>query len=183
MQKHSLWNTLIKDNIVVTNQISINMKKETNNSRHIELKNEYQGDLHRYISFVPLTKLESLGKSYIRSDQNQDNLLFDKDSINLIIDDHNENFITEVLSQIDPAIIGWVVGMRDTIRIGLNNEKRRLLNLMGYGVRKVFALLSSLYHLKNGALLIYEIENRLHYKSIDVFIRVLYSFVKEFPKT
>ena len=125
------------------------MKEETNNSRHIELKNEYQGDLHRYISFVPLTKLESLGKSHLRSDQNQDNLLFDKDSINLIIDDHNENFITEVLSQIDPAIIGWVVGMGDTIRIGLNNEKRRLLNLMGDGVRKVFALLSSLYHLKN----------------------------------
>ena len=36
--------------------------------------------------------------------------------------------------------------------------------------------------MEDGVLLIYEIENRLHYKSIDVFIRALYSFIKEFPK-
>ena len=54
---------------------------------------------------------------------------------------------------------------------------------MGDGTRKVFALLSSIYDLRNGILLIDEIENGLHYTSIEAFLRVLFSFVKEFPKT
>ena len=105
MQKHSLWNTLIKDNIVVTNQISVSNER---------LKNEYQGEVRHLASLVPLTKFEYLGEH---------SEIFGKEGINAIIDDNKENVITEVLKQIYPALTGWVVGMGDTIRIGLNNEK------------------------------------------------------------
>lgn len=83
---------------------------------------------------------------------------FNLNGVERILDDGEENTVTQILHSIDPSI-------------------------MGDGTRKVFALCTNLYNLKNGAVIVDEIENGLHYKSIRVVLNFMLYFVRKFPET
>ena len=110
------------------------------NESKIFIQNSYKDDVlvTNNISFLD-EKLQEEYHHYQNVNRYTSSLY--KDGINSILDDNNDAFIIQVLNQIDPAINDWTIGMGDTIRVELNSEKRRLLNLMGDGTRKVFALL------------------------------------------
>ena len=58
--------------------------------------------------------------------------------------------MTQMLQNIDPSITGWIMGVQNTVRVQLNDKKRMIINLMGDGTRKAFALCTKLYNVKNG---------------------------------
>lgn len=108
---------------------------------------------------------------------------FNLNGVERILDDGEENTVTQILHSIDPSITGWIMGVNNTVRVEVNDKKRMVINLMGDGTRKAFALCTNLYNLKNGAVIVDEIENGLHYKSIRVVLNFMLYFVRKFPKT
>ena len=110
-----------------------------------------------------------------------DALDFDLHGVETILDDGEEDTVTQMLQNIDPSITGWIMGVQNTVRVQVNDKKRMIINLMGDGTRKAFALCTKLYSLKNGVILVDEVENGLHYESITVVVKFILHFVKKFP--
>ena len=92
--------------------------------------------------------------------------------------------ITEVFQQIEPKVQGWEFGMGNDILIDIDGEQeRRHIDYMGDGFNRVFAILTSLHRCKGGVLLVDEIENGLHYKTIKQMLTTLHAYVSLNPDT
>lgn len=101
-----------------------------------------------------------------------------------IIEKRLENSITKILKKIDSNIEDWTFGGDNSILIGIKGETyRRPIDYMGDGFKKIFSILTSIHYCENGIICIDEIENGLHYKTIDLLISALYEYVKNHPKT
>ncbi|MEG1905383.1 MAG: AAA family ATPase, partial [Bacteroidales bacterium] len=83
-----------------------------------------------------------------------------------IIADKKENLIIEVLRNIDSRVKDIVL-IDDTIMVDIGLESRVPVNMMGDGMRKILAILVSIIKCENGILFIDEIDNGLHYTSMQ----------------
>ena len=77
---------------------------------------------------------------------------FDLHGVETILDDGEEEIVTQMLQNIDSSITDWKMGVHNTVRVQFNDKKRMIINLMGDGTRKAFALCTKLYNLKNGVI-------------------------------
>lgn len=104
--------------------------------------------------------------------------------IDFIRDYGKSETITKILKKIDPLVENWEMGTHNQVKIKIKGApKLRSLNAMGDGLKKVFSLMSKMYDLEYNVLLIDEIENGLHYKSIKVVLESLLEFINLFPAT
>ena len=79
-----------------------------------------------------------------------------------IVEEKQENVIVDILRTIEPKIKDLqLVGNNLLVDVGL--ERRLPINVMGDGIRKLVAIILSVYRCRNGVLLIDEIDNGFHY--------------------
>jgi hypothetical protein len=88
--------------------------------------------------------------------------------------------IISVLKGIEPAIQNIQMGSRSTIYVDIGAERLIPINVMGDGMRKILSFLAAVAAMKNGVLLIDEIENGLHYASLSIAWKALFSACKEY---
>lgn len=102
---------------------------------------------------------ETLYAEYIPSNHMQTNIV---EKLAEIIKNKQENEIIEALKIIEPRIIDLqLVGSRIMVDVGL--PTRLPINVLGDGVRKVLAVILSIYKCRNGILIIDELDNGLHF--------------------
>lgn len=88
-----------------------------------------------------------------------------------------EHFMVEALRVIEPKIKNiTLIGER--VMIDLGDSRLVPINLLGDGIRKVFSIILALYQAENGILLIDEIDNGLHYRSMEILWKVILSMAK-----
>ncbi len=85
-----------------------------------------------------------------------------------------------VLKEIEPALSDIRLGANGMIYVDIGLDKLLPLNLMGDGIRRVLAILSAVFDLKNGILLLDEIENGFHYSSLTTLWKALALAAQEF---
>lgn len=95
------------------------------------------------------------------------------------IKNKQEKYISEVMHAIDPRIIDVVIA-GDEILVDVGSDQRIPLQLMGDGMRKIFSTIVNISMCKDGILLIDEIDNGLHYTSLDTLWRAIIECANKF---
>ncbi|MEE0948725.1 MAG: AAA family ATPase [Bacteroidales bacterium] len=98
--------------------------------------------------------------------------LGNKEALENILKNKDENFIVEGLKCIEPRVEGFAF-VNEVVLVDIGKEKRIPINMMGDGTRKIFSILTHLYVCKNGVLLIDEISNGLHYSVMGKLWKVI----------
>lgn len=75
--------------------------------------------------------------------------------------------IVNALKEIEPALVDIRMGARGMVYADIGIEQLLPLNIMGDGIRRLLAILAAILERKNGILLIDEIENGLHYSTLE----------------
>jgi AAA15 family ATPase/GTPase len=95
-------------------------------------------------------------------------------TIDRIITNKQEDEILTILKVIEPRI--------QKINTGINGIVNSLIpiNVMGDGIRKLLAIVTAMYDVQNGILLIDEIENGLHYSALKSLWKSIIAAAKRF---
>ncbi|MCA6072489.1 MAG: AAA family ATPase [Endomicrobium sp.] len=87
----------------------------------------------------------------------------------------SENEIVDVLKEISDDIIGIKMGANNSVYLDVKGKKELSpINVMGDGIAKVVFILATLRLMKNGILLIDEIENGLHFSSLKLLWKAIF---------
>lgn len=92
---------------------------------------------------------------------------------NLIIKKRKE-FIIENLKRIDESITDIVVGSNNVIYFDIGADRLIPSNLLGDGINKIVSIIATLSELKNGILLVDEIDNGLHFATLEILWNIIY---------
>lgn len=88
-------------------------------------------------------------------------------NFNEIVTDKEKDQVLEILKYMEPAVRDvTVVGDKVMVDIGL--DKLMPINVLGDGTRKLFTMLTAMYSVKGGILIIDEVDNGLYYKTMSV---------------
>lgn len=90
-----------------------------------------------------------------------------------VFSNKQEKIVIEALKKIDSRIVDFVL-VDSTVMVDVGLEKRLPINLLGDGVRKFFTLVVAMSGCKDGILLVDEIDNGLHFSSMEKFWQVLF---------
>lgn len=77
------------------------------------------------------------------------------------------------LREIEPNLNDITMGANGNIYADIGIEKLIPINIMGDGIRRILAILAYIYEKKHSIILIDEIENGLHYSSLDVLWKAI----------
>jgi AAA15 family ATPase/GTPase len=87
----------------------------------------------------------------------------------------SENEIVDVLKEISDDIIGIKMGANNIVYLDIKGKKELSpINVMGDGIARVVFILATLRLMKNGILLIDEIENGLHFSSLKLLWKAIF---------
>ncbi|MBN2093035.1 AAA family ATPase [candidate division KSB1 bacterium] len=88
--------------------------------------------------------------------------------------------LISVLKGIEPDISDIRMGAAGMIFVDIGKEKLLPLNILGDGIRRLLALLVTIADMKNGVVLVDEIDNGLHYSSLAVLWKAIIAACKEY---
>ncbi|CAB3288033.1 ATPase-like protein [Methanocaldococcus lauensis] len=88
--------------------------------------------------------------------------------------------IIKTLQKIEPSIKDLRIGAYDNIYCDTGAEKLMPINVMGDGLLRMLSILLVMYNAKDGYVFIDEIENGLHYSSLEVLWKGIFEASKEF---
>lgn len=92
---------------------------------------------------------------------------------NQIVTDKEKENVIRVLHNVEPRITDVaVVGDKVMIDIGL--DKLMPINVLGDGTRKMFTLITAMYSVRGGILIVDEVDNGLYYKTMITLWRALF---------
>lgn len=83
--------------------------------------------------------------------------------------------VIAVLQQVEPALIDIRLGTGGMIWVDTGKPRLLPVNIMGDGIRRSLAILAAVADTGGGLVLIDEIENGLHYTSLDVLWKALFT--------
>ena len=87
------------------------------------------------------------------------------DSLTKIIEEKQEGVIVEILQEVEPKIRAISV-LKNRVCVDIGLARLVPINMLGDGIRKLLAIITSLYWCKDGVVLIDEIDNGLHFSSL-----------------
>lgn len=94
--------------------------------------------------------------------------------------DKQEKAIIKNLRKIEPNLKDIIVA-NDNLYADLGQEKRLPIQVLGDGIRKIVSILINIYKVRNGGvLLIDEIDNGLHYKSMPTLWQSILSMARKY---
>ncbi len=88
------------------------------------------------------------------------------DNLASIINEKQEGVIVEILRQVEPRIKSISV-LKSGINVDIGLSRLIPINMLGDGIRKILAIITSLYACKGGTVFIDEIDNGLHFSSLS----------------
>lgn len=97
----------------------------------------------------------------------------------IIMENKQEQFVVKILQKIEPSIADIVL-IDHTIMVDIGLPKRVPIQVLGDGIRKLLSIIVCIYHSQNGIILIDEVDNGLHYKSMPVMWKAIIHAAQEF---
>lgn len=87
------------------------------------------------------------------------------DKLMAVIKEKQEDVVVKVLQQIEPKIKSISI-LKSGVNVDVGLSRLVPINMLGDGVRKMLAIITSLYGCKEGVIFIDEIDNGLHFSSL-----------------
>ncbi len=144
-------------------RFSFNINGENNFEAEIRLK---QGQINLNLS--PYN--EKLRASFI----NPSTIMMDLDRrLDKIVVRKDLKTIINALREIEPNLSDIRMGARGMVYADIGIDKLVPINVMGDGIRRILAILAAISERKNGILLIDEVENGLHYRTLSILWRAI----------
>lgn len=84
---------------------------------------------------------------------------------NQIVTDKEKDLVLDVLRNVEPTIKDITV-VGDKVMVDTGLQKLIPINVLGDGIRKMFTLMTAMYSVKDGILVIDEVDNGLYHKSM-----------------
>lgn len=88
------------------------------------------------------------------------------ENLTRIIEEKQEHVIVEILRHIEPKIQSITV-LKSGVNVDIGLDRLIPVNMLGDGIRKLLAIITSLYGCKNGIIFIDEIDNGMHFSSLS----------------
>lgn len=89
-----------------------------------------------------------------------------------IVENKETSYIVKALHEIEPSLTGLTV-IDNQIMADIGLDRLIPIQLLGDGIRKIFSIIIFIYQLKNGVVLLDEIDNGLHYKSMPTLWKTI----------
>ena len=99
--------------------------------------------------------------------------------IEQLIIQKKKNYIIDNLKLIDPAIIDITTGSNNMLYYDIGAERLLPSNMLGDGIIKIVSIIAAMNELKNGILLIDEIDNGLHYSALNILWKIVFQMSVE----
>lgn len=131
-----------------------------------------------YFSFEDFGVKKESYKEELNSVYFANSLSFNYVTLASILVSKQEHILIKALKVIEPKIKNITL-IGDRVMVDLGDSKLVPINLLGDGVRKVFSIMLALYQSENGILLIDEIDNGLHYRSMEILWEVVLTMARE----
>jgi AAA15 family ATPase/GTPase len=96
----------------------------------------------------------------------------DKKIESLLVNKQLDSLIS-ILQEIDGRISDLRMGTNGMIYADLGYDKLVPINIMGDGIRRILSIIANISNCRDGILLIDEIENGLHYSSLEILWRAI----------
>ena len=87
--------------------------------------------------------------------------------------------LVDILKQIEPKLSDIRIMKDNAIYFDIGTDELLPINIMGDGIIRTLSVLSSMYDMSGGVLLLDEIENGLHYSSVKVFWKAVLLLAKK----
>lgn len=110
---------------------------------------------------------------------NQTTLIGTHKRIESLIVEKKKAFILDNLKLIDSSIQDIMIGSNRIIYFDIGAERLIPSNLLGDGINKILSIIAALNELKNGILLIDEIDNGLHYSTLSILWKLVFQIAIE----
>ncbi len=101
-------------------------------------------------------------------------------SLDMLIKTKQIGKVIEVLSKIDKTIKNIVIGADNLIYCDAGLEQLVPINVMGDGIRRSLSIIVTIANFANGCVLIDEVENGFHFKSIEIIWRAIFEAAKKY---
>ena len=99
------------------------------------------------------------------------------ESLVRIIEEKQDKEIVKILQQVEPKIKSITV-LRSVVNVDIGLDRLVPINMLGDGIRKLLAIIVSLYGCKNGIIFIDEIDNGMHFSSLSSLWKAIISTSK-----
>lgn len=96
-----------------------------------------------------------------------------------LIEEKEDKHIVEILRNIDPKIKSIHLLDNDVV-VDIGASRLLPINVLGDGIRKMLSMVVALYQAKDGLLLIDEIDNGLHFSTLDLVWNVIFKTAHKF---
>lgn len=100
------------------------------------------------------------------------------EAYSVILKNKKEQHVIHMLQQIEPSIRDMVV-IDNHIMADVGLSQRIPVEVMGDGIKKIFSIILNIYQSQNGILLLDEVDNGLHYKSMPVMWQAILHAAQE----
>ena len=151
---------------IKSNRIIEGIKLDCYNHKN-KLVHKGQINLRRGILNLPTLSLykESLTCAYMLPDKIMLDIIPKLENLTV---EKKLDAIISVLQKLESNVIDLRIGAKGIIYIDIGGNNLLPINIMGDGMRRILAFLTTLAETKNGVVLIDEIENGLHYSSTNI---------------
>ena len=103
---------------------------------------------------------------------------FVNDFYSVVLKQKKEDRLIAILREIEPSIKDAVIA-NNLLMVDIGLKQRVPIQVLGDGIRKIFDIIAAMFQCENGALLIDEMENGFHFKSMPVLWRAIIETAKE----
>ena len=151
---------LILNSIIATN----------GNSKPKKFQSEIFFEEGKLEAKIPQSYKESMTGFFVNSDTIYRDL---SKRIENILVRKQKNLLLQTLKQIDPKIQDISLGNNGMIYLDIGYNRLIPVNLLGDGIRRILSISAKILDTDNGIVLLDEIENGLHYTSMNVFLKLI----------
>jgi AAA15 family ATPase/GTPase len=85
-----------------------------------------------------------------------------------------EKNILKILQKVEPQLVDLSIGAENILYYDIGLNERLPLNVTGEGIKKILAVILSIYNMSGGVILIDEIENGLHYSIQEILWEAIF---------
>jgi len=100
--------------------------------------------------------------------------------VDRIITNKQDEEIVDVLKNIEPKITKISVSANKIVKVDIGLASLIPINVMGDGIKKLLTILTAIYDVKGGILLIDEIDNGLHYSTMKALWKAIIIAARKF---
>jgi len=166
---------------LMSEKVKLENKGRAVDGLEISFKNDERTEEHAYISLksekIEISEAyeEELSVQYL----NSQSILMGMIDLSSMVKKKQIKELVNILKEIEPQLNDIQIVNDNEIYCDVGKAELLPIGIMGDGMRRILGVLSAMYDMTGGVLLLDEVENGLHYSSLKVFWKAVFMLQKK----